>query len=105
MATFETNPWITGEVITADKLNGGYNILEINVGESSFSIIIDKNLSAMDFIKMTIVQHNFGYDSYCTVYKIDVDEEEGLYTIHVNNWGELLYEPLTGILRSAGSPK
>lgn len=94
MATFTANPWVTGEVITADKLNGGKGYTIIITQEeqvNGFELNIGTGFTPIDFLlkfkmKMSDTQDitKFNYAS--------IDSETGIITVDV-----YAYNPTTGI--------
>lgn len=94
MAKFEANPWVTGEVITADKLNGGKGytiILTQNENTNGFELNIGTGFTPIDFLlkfkmKISDTQSIIGFDS------ASIDSDTGVITFN-----DYTYNPTTGI--------
>jgi len=101
MATFEANPWVTGEVITADKLNGGKGYTIIITKDdyaNDFELNIGTGFTPIDFLlkfkmKMSNTQDIMVFNSAF------IDSESG--TITVNEM--FVYNPTTGIFSYTNS--
>lgn len=94
MATFEANPWVTGEVITADKLNGGkgYTIIITQEDQiNSFELNIGTGFTPIDFLLKFKIKMSNTQD--IMVFNSAFIDKSG--TITVNEM--FVYNPTTGI--------
>jgi len=99
MATFEANPWVTGEVITADKLNGGkgYTIIITQTEKvNGFELNIGTGFTPIDFLlkfkmKISDTQSAIGFNNA----SIDSDTE----VIAIDE--DYAYNPTTGIFSNS----
>ena len=100
MATFEANPWVTGEVITADKLNGGKGytiIITQNEYNNGFELNVGTGFTPIDFllkfkVKISDAQSIFGFDS------ASIDSDTGAIILD-----DYVYNPTTGIFSNSNS--
>ena len=77
MATFEYEPWVTGEVITEEKLNSrGKPIVHLTEEDvtNGWSINIGANLPKTFFIDMSLAVHD-GNDGY--IFRVNIISELG----------------------------
>ena len=100
MATFTANPWVTGEIITADGLNGdkGYKITlsYTDMAEGWEITNIGANFTPIDFLlKFKIIQQDgFGLPiQYSPKY---ISKENEIYRIDTSNETYFYYNPLNG---------
>lgn len=98
MATFTYTPWVTGEVITADKLNG-HNcklVLTQEDVENGFEIIISTGLSTEDFLGMIVKSYN----NISKVIRVTAPSPlQGWLVLNTKSKSNIYYDPTTGILQ------
>lgn len=110
MATFTSNYWVTGETITANKLNGNwgglvtYNKDEglpdegINIGTGlGVGELMNLRLCAISTEKDT-QGNTFTTYRYSQINDIEYSPDINKYFMHLRLSDELIYDPITGIL-------
>ena len=97
MATFTYTPWVTGEVITADKLNGHNCKLVVTQEDfdNDFEITIPTGLSAEDFFGMMIKNNN----NISKIRNVNLFSLSGGWLTFLVGFN-LYYNPTTGTLQS-----
>ena len=100
MATFEANPWVTGEVITADKLNGGKGYTIIITQEdkmNGFELNIGTGFTPIDFLLKFKIKDEEG-QSIMGFHGTSFDKT-GIITVNET----FVYNPTTGIFSYTNS--
>lgn len=97
MATFTYTPWVTGEVITANKLNSNNCKLVLTQEdvENGFEIIIPTGLSTEDFLGMMIKS----YHNISKVISVMAPSKLNGWLVFYSDFN-LFYNPTTGTLQS-----
>ena len=97
MATFTYTPWVTGEVITANKLNSHNCKLVVTQEDldNDFEITIPTGLSAEDFFEMMVKIDN----NISKIRNVNLSSlSDGWLTFFVGF--DFYYDPTTGTLQS-----
>ena len=105
MATFTYTPWINGEIITSDKLNGHNCKLELTatdmIPDANWEIAISAGLKAKDFFNMIVVYNSSNLIIYKQISLVNIETINNInfIVLKIDPWNAAgYYNPTTGIL-------